>query len=129
MAALDRGLGPRPSVTHSPMFEERSATRRWQAYALDALSLRFVVASRNTKGPLLDFGCNEGLTSSAALARGARMVAVDSEESCIDRLIERVPLEHRHRLRTQVADFLEVRFEDEEFEAIHAARSLQYFKG
>jgi SAM-dependent methyltransferase len=103
--------------------------RRWQAYALDALSLRFVVASRNARDPLLDFGCNEGLAASAALARGAHVVAVDSSEACIDRLIERVPFENLHRLRAEVAQFLEAEFENEEFEAIHSARSLQQLEG
>jgi hypothetical protein len=44
-------------------------------------------------------------------------------------LIERVPFEHLHRLRTQVAEFLDAEFENEEFEAIHSARSLQQLKG
>ena len=129
MAALERPPQAGSSVMPSAAFSKDGIARRWKACALDALSLRFVKANRSANAPLLDFGCNEGLAASAVLARGAHLVAVDSDEACVNRLIQRVPFKHLHRLRTQVAEFLEVEFEDEAFEAIHAARSLQQLKG
>src|SRR5690349_21017674 len=59
---------------------------------LDPLSLKFVIASRTARGPVLDFGCGEGKATIAALARGARVCAVDPEESRISRLLREVPL-------------------------------------
>ena len=129
MSTLD-GLGrASPPAFNLSSPGRGTVARRWPAYALDPLSLRFVVASRKTRDPLLDFGCHEGRATAAALARGAHLVAVDSDEACVDRLIERVPFEHLPRLRTHVSELTEIQFENEEFEAIHAARSLQQLNG
>ena len=95
--------------------------------ALDDLSLRFVIASRTARQPVLDFGCSDGLATSAALARGAHVCAVDSDEAAIQRLLARVPSQQHRRLRARVQCLLHADFAGHSFGAIHAARVLQGF--
>jgi len=103
------------------------ATRRTPALALDELSLRFVIASRTARQPVLDFGCSDGLATVAALSRGAHVIAIDSDESAIQQLLARVPSQHHRRLRARVEDLLRAAFKENSFGAIHAARVLQGF--
>jgi len=102
-------------------------TRRIPTLALDELSLRFVIASRNARQPVLDFGCADGLATAAALARGAHVVALDPDEAAVRHLLARVPSQHHRRLRAHVGDLLRAAFHENSFGAIHAARVLQGF--
>jgi SAM-dependent methyltransferase len=97
--------------------------------ALDALSLQFVISSRTAKGPVLDFGCGEGVATAAALARGAHVYALDPDEVAIARLLTRVPSEHHRRLRARVASLRGTDFGDVHFEAVLAALVLQELDG
>ena len=98
-----------------------------RAPGLDELSLRFVIASRTARQPVLDFGCSDGLASSAALARGAHVCAIDPDEAAIRQLLARVPSQHHRRLRARVESLLHADFAENSFGAIHAARVLQGF--
>lgn len=95
--------------------------------ALDALSLKFVIASRTARQPVLDFGCSDGLAAAAALARGAHVFAIDPDEIAVQQLLGRVPSQHHRRLRARVGSLQRAEFEENAFDAIHAARVLQGF--
>jgi len=114
-----RTTAPRPS----------GLTRKALNRALDELSLKFVIASRTAKAPVLDFGCGEGVATVAALARGAHVCAVDSDEADIARLLARVPSQQHRRLRARAGSLLEIDFKGVPFDSIHAARVLQEFDG
>jgi tellurite methyltransferase len=56
----------------------------------------------------IDLGCGDGTESVMLLDRGWHVLAIDHEPAAIRRLMEKAPVEHRARLRTQVAKFEEV---------------------
>lgn len=131
MSSVAAHLGVTPSpllpVTRTGDDGSRLASRRWPANALDELSLKFVIASRTARQPVLDFGCGDGLVTAAALARGAHVLAIDCEETSIQRLLARVPSQHHRRLRARVCRLQETDFKGNVFGAVHAARVLQAF--
>jgi SAM-dependent methyltransferase len=53
----------------------------------------------------LDLGCGAGIETLNLLQRGWRVLAIDKEPEAIEHLRQRVPLEYRGRLVTQVATF------------------------
>jgi SAM-dependent methyltransferase len=97
--------------------------------ALDEVSLKFVIASRTARAPVMDFGCGEGIATQAALARGAHVCAVDEDEVSIERLLARVPSQQHRRLRARAGNLLATDFKSVPFDAIHVARVLQEFDG
>jgi 2-polyprenyl-3-methyl-5-hydroxy-6-metoxy-1,4-benzoquinol methylase len=88
-----------------------------------------VIASRTAKGPVLDFGCGDGIATVAALARGAHVCAIDPDEGAIRRLLARVPSQQHRRLRARVGHVLDADFQGDHFEAVHAAYVLEEFDG
>lgn len=100
-----------------------------RARALDALSLQFVISSRNAQEPVLDFGCGEGLATAAALARGAHVCALDPDEVAIRQLLARIPSQHHRRLRARVGSLLGSSFKELHFDAVLAGLVLQELDG
>ena len=92
--------------------------------ALDALSLKFAIATRNTKLTALDVGCGDGLATVAALARGGHILAVDSDSQRLKQLLARVPAEQYARLHVRVGTLQQLDFKGTHFAAVHAARVL-----
>jgi len=93
---------------------------------LDDLSMRFVLYARSVQGDLLDIGCGDGIATAAALTRGARLYAVDTEEAHLHQLLARVPPVHAPRLRVQVGSLPGVNFKFPRFSAVHASRVLHF---
>ena len=60
--------------------------------ALDDLSLKFVLWTRDARHDGLDVGCGDGLVTAAALARGGHVTAVDPEQRALLRLLARIPV-------------------------------------
>jgi ubiquinone/menaquinone biosynthesis C-methylase UbiE len=92
--------------------------------ALDALSLKFAIHLRSARLEGLDVGCGEGVATIAALARGARVVAVDPDPSALHRLLARVPSEQYRRVKIREAALPELDFKFARFSAVHASRVL-----
>src|SRR5690349_2778392 len=72
--------------------------------ALDEVSLKFVIASRTARAPVMDFGCGEGLATQAALARGAHVWALEEDDASLERLLARVPSQQHRRLRARIGN-------------------------
>ena len=92
---------------------------------LDAVATRFIACAAQSSVEGLDIGCGSGLVAIEALERGARLVAIDPDESYILRLLDGVRAANRERLRTEVARVPNVDFEPGRFGAVHVARVLQ----
>jgi cyclopropane fatty-acyl-phospholipid synthase-like methyltransferase len=94
--------------------------------ALDDLSMRFVLFARSAGGDVLDIGCGDGIVTAAALARGARVYAVDADQAVLQHLLARVPPVHAPRLRVRIGSLPSVNFKYPRFSAVHASRVLHY---
>jgi SAM-dependent methyltransferase len=92
--------------------------------ALDQLSLEFVIWSRTSERPCLDVGCGNGIASTAVLARGGHIVAVDPDSRALEELTGRTPTEQRPRLKVRLGHLPALDFEDAHFGAVHVARVL-----
>jgi ubiquinone/menaquinone biosynthesis C-methylase UbiE len=92
--------------------------------ALDALSLKFAILTRNTNATALDVGCGDGIATAAALARGGHVLAVDPDAEALRRVLVRVPSQHYSRLQVQVGVLPTLDFKRAHFPAVHAARVL-----
>ena len=92
--------------------------------ALDALSLKFAIATRHSKLTALDAGCGDGLVTAAALARGGHILAIDSDAHRLKQLLARVPSEQYARLRVRIGTLQQLDFKATHFAAVHAARVL-----
>jgi ubiquinone/menaquinone biosynthesis C-methylase UbiE len=92
--------------------------------ALDPLSLKFVICAQEAGAPALDVGCGDGIATLALLARGCRVVAVDSDVGALHRLVERAPTEQCRRLKVRLGQLPDVDFKAANFAAIHAPRVL-----
>ncbi len=112
LAASCRGLGPpgAPVDRMSP--------------ALDDLSMQFALFARTAPGDVLDIGCGDGIATAAALTRGARVYAVDTDQAALQHLLARVPPAHAPRLRVRIGSLPGVNFKFPRFSAVHAARVL-----
>ena len=100
---------------------EHAAKRDWPAYfaavegkpardtLLRALDLFAKEESAMDGGPMqrlaVDLGCGSGRDTLELLARGWRVLAIDSSPLAIEMLEEKVPAEQRARLETRVAGF------------------------
>jgi ubiquinone/menaquinone biosynthesis C-methylase UbiE len=91
---------------------------------LDPLSLRFAIHMRNASHFGLDVGCGTGVATTAAMARGGRMVAVDPDRKALQRLISSIPREQHPRLKVKQAMLEDLDFEFAHFSAVHASRVL-----
>jgi ubiquinone/menaquinone biosynthesis C-methylase UbiE len=91
---------------------------------LNPLSLQFVIWSQSASGPVLDIGCGEGDATIAVVARGGRVVAVDSDAAALQRLVGRVPTEQRLRLTARLGRLPNIEFKSANFAGIHGAREL-----
>jgi cyclopropane fatty-acyl-phospholipid synthase-like methyltransferase len=91
---------------------------------LDDLSMRFVLYARLSQGDVLDIGCGDGVTSVAALTRGARLYAVDPDQAMLHHLLARVPPVHAPRLRVRIGSLPSVNFKFPRFSAVHVSRVL-----
>lgn len=92
--------------------------------ALDDLSMRFALFARTCHGAALDIGCGDGTATVAALARGARLYAVDPNQAVLQHLFARVPPVHARRLRVRIGSLPGVNFKFPRFSAVHASRVL-----
>jgi trans-aconitate methyltransferase len=57
----------------------------------------------------IDLGCGDGRDTLALLARGWRVIAIDSSAEAVRRLMDRTPLEHMDRLEARVQRFEDAR--------------------
>lgn len=92
--------------------------------ALDDLSMRFALFARNAPGDVLDMGCGDGIATAAALARGARVYAVDSDQAVLHQLLARVPPIHAPRLRVRLGTLPGANFKYPRFSAVHVSRVM-----
>ena len=74
-----------------------------------------------TKTIILDVGCGSGGASAMARERGAEVYGVDLAEGLLSIAIKRVP-----DAKFQIADIEKLPFEDNMFDVVFAANSLQY---
>jgi SAM-dependent methyltransferase len=118
-------LAPPPS---HPLVKPYPLQLQAMSPRLDELSLQFAIHAR-TRGLALDIGCGEGIATLAALARGARMVAVDPDAEQIQKLLTNVPVAQRGRLRPIVDQLPRVDFKITKFAAVHAAHVLHLLDG
>jgi len=89
-------------VTPRPLLELNQATVvKNGVRVLDSLSLKFAIYLRSARLEGLDVGCGEGVATLAALARGARMVAVDPDLAALHDLLARVPGEQYRRVKVR----------------------------
>lgn len=117
--ALEQGPEPplQPGLPGTPSLNQMSP-------ALDDLSLRFAVYTRNARFAALDIGCGEGRATAAALDRGGHVLAVDPDRAALQQLLVRVPPQQCRRLQVRVGALPELDFKFARFSAVHAARVL-----
>src|SRR5262249_46815352 len=96
--------------------------------ALDDLSMRFALFSRTAPGGVVGMGCGDGIATAAALARGARVYAVDSDQAVLHQLLARVPPVHAPRLRVRIGALPAANFMYPRFSAVHVARVLHFLE-
>ena len=94
--------------------------------ALDDLSMRFALFARTCVGDVLDMGCGDGIATAAALARGARVYAVDADRALLQHLLTRIPPVHTPRLKVRIGSLPSVNFKYPRFSAVHVSRVLQF---
>jgi SAM-dependent methyltransferase len=70
---------------------------------------------------LLDVGCGGGHSSGLAVKRGARVTGLDASEGMVDYARQAVP-----EAVFRVGDIQDLPFEDQSFEVVFAANSVQY---
>jgi SAM-dependent methyltransferase len=92
--------------------------------ALDDLSLKFVICTRDARHDGLDIGCGDGIATAAALARGAHVTAVDPDQRALLRLLARIPPHTYRRLKVRRARVQDLDFKFAHFSAVHASRVL-----
>jgi SAM-dependent methyltransferase len=102
----------------------RAASFDRMSPALDDLSLKFVLWSRNSRHDGLDVGCGDGLATAALLARGGHVTAVDPEQRALLRLLARIPPHVYPRLQLRRARIEELDFKFAHFSAVLASRVL-----
>ena len=81
--------------------------------------LNVSLVNQNTR--FLDIGCGSGTSSDAAHRRGARVEGLDAASVMIDIAKKRVP-----SANFQVGDMEDLPFEDESFDVVFAANSIQF---
>ena len=97
--------------------------------ALDPLSIRFAAHARVSKSSVLDLGCGTGIATVAALARGAHVVAIDSDEEALRELLVRIPKAQYPRLQVRVGCLPDLNFKYAHFSAVHVSRVLHVLDG
>jgi SAM-dependent methyltransferase len=117
-SAVSRGYLAAPRVRPLP----RAAPIDPMSPALDDLSLKFVLWTRDARHDGLDVGCGEGIATAAALARGGHVTAVDPDQGALLRLLARIPPHVYPRLAIRRARIQELDFKFAHFAAVHASR-------
>jgi tellurite methyltransferase len=74
----------------------------------------------------IDLGCGDGTESAILLERGWTVLAVDGEPAALEHLMEKIPVENRDRLQTQIAKFEDVQLPSADL--IHASLSIPFCK-
>jgi trans-aconitate methyltransferase len=74
----------------------------------------------------IDLGCGDGTESVVLLERGWNVLAVDGEDAALQHLMEKVPMENRGRLQTQIAKFEDVQLPS--VDLVHASLSIPFCK-
>lgn len=100
----------------------QSAASEQMSPSLDELSLKFAIWARHANRNCLDIGCGDGLATTAALARGGHVLAVDPDHVALHRLLMRTPLEQYRRLRVRAASLPDLDLKSAHFAGVHAAR-------
>ena len=97
--------------------------------ALDEYADAFSRTAAPDGGESLDIGCADGVATLAALGRGSRVCACDSEPQHLSVLEAQVPEALRSRLRTVVGVLPDVGFPPASFDAILASRVIHFLTG
>jgi len=97
--------------------------------ALDALSFKFAMWAGRVTAACLDVGCGAGVATRAALARGARVVAVDPDLGMLHQLLTQLPVIQFGRICVKPARLDELDFAAGELAAVHISRVLHRLDG
>ncbi len=99
---------------------------------LSTLSQRFIEYATQSTSPVIDIGCAYGVAVLPILDAESTcpVVALDTCQTHLDELLDRVPDNKKTQITTIRATFPEeFSFPDNYFQAIHIAYVLQFFKG
>lgn len=81
-------------------------------------------ADASTHRTAIDLGCGDGTEAALLLERDWNVLAVDGQQAAIEHLVEKVSVENKGRLQTQVAKFSEVLLPPADL--LHASLSLPF---
>ncbi|CAH0539218.1 class I SAM-dependent methyltransferase [Vibrio marisflavi] len=97
-------------------------------HTLSPMGKAFIEYSSQTlEKPLLDIGCAFGVTTLPCLENGAKVVACDIEQSHLDELKRRAPLQHHENLTLQLGRFPEeMDFAEGSFSGIFISHVLPF---
>jgi SAM-dependent methyltransferase len=97
--------------------------------ALDPLSFRFAMWAGQATAPCLDVGCGSGVAVKAALARGARVIAVDPDVNVLHELLTQLPVNQFGRISVNPAHLQELECPAGLLAAVHISRVLHLLDG
>lgn len=97
--------------------------------ALDALSFKFAMWAARATATCLDVGCGPGVATRAALARGARLIAVDPDLSSLHQLLAQLPVIQFGAVCINPARLEELSFAQGQLACVHISRVLQHLDG
>jgi len=100
--------------------------RGFMSPSLDEFNQVFVERASASDLLSVDLGCAYGITALAALAAGARVLAIDMEQGHLDVLGRLCPPEDRARLSTRVGLMPGATAPSEPVAAVHTARMLHF---
>jgi SAM-dependent methyltransferase len=103
--------------------------RGFMLETLDDFSRAFVDHASNTQHPVLDIGCAYGVATLAALRGGARVCASDMDARHLAVLEDRISIDQKPRLTTQVGQLPSIEFPRASFAGILASRVLHFLAG
>ena len=97
---------------------------------LNEINERFVEFSATATKPVLDVGCAFGVAALAAVARGAVVIANDTDPAHLAAVEAAVPSERRLDLSTALGHFpADLDFEEGSVAAVHASNVLNFLRG
>lgn len=96
---------------------------------LDPLTFRFAAWAGYHPEPCADIGCGAGLATAAAVARGARVHAVDPDVSAVRSLFTQLSVQEYARVHVREGSLPGLRFELSSLGSIHVARVFHLLDG
>jgi SAM-dependent methyltransferase len=96
---------------------------------LDPLTFRFAAWAGYHEQPCADIGCGAGLATAAALARGARVHAIDPDVSAVRSLLNQLSVQEYARADFREGSLPNLHFESSSLGSIHVARVFHLLDG